>query len=599
MATSADVQPNVTGERCPSCGADVDESWLNCVRCGGPLAAPAELDPGATLAGERYRIRRVLGRGGFGITYEAEDTRLQRRVAIKELFPESVVRHGSVVLAPPRSRVDFRDAKQRFLREAQVLARFTHPGIVRVYEVFEEHNTAYLVMELLEGRTLSDILRQRKAPFTEAEALDVAARVASALEEVHAAGVLHRDINPSNVVVTSHGRVVLIDFGIARRFEGDSAGPLTRVVTPGYAPPEQYSGHGPFGPPSDVYGLAATLYRVLTTRTPAAAMDRQHGGGESPRRLNPAVSKAVSDAVMDGLELDPAHRPRSMTAFVNRLGLADAALPARALLANDRDDGPGLPANEEQRPGQIASPAPPPPPVARPPVPPVAVAPAARAPMGPGPTVAAPPPRPAVPRVPLPSAPPPPPRGTGRRPDGRWHLTVPVGLALAALASSTPVLGIAALVVAVVPLVATGGDLLVHRDRREAGAARSWWQRLDPAVVAPLLVLRNAMVSVLRSLPAIALVAVAVVVGRLAAGHENLEVLRNLGVRALGLVAAFSILIPMARTGGRLRAPLAIDHTVPLVVDRGRPNLQGWILWIACIGLCAAGLWLTPEIWPF
>lgn len=312
-----------------------------CAWCGTQIAAPAELPVGATLGGDRYRVIGTIGRGGFGITYEAGDTRLKRRVAVKELFPESAVRHGSMVLTPPQARSSFRSARERFLREARVLARFTHPGIVRVYEVFEEHGTAYLVMERLSGRTLVDVLRARNEPFTEAEVVDVAARVAAALRPVHAAGVLHRDVNPSNVMLTEHGRIVVIDFGLARDFDQEQTMGMTRMVTPGYAPLEQYRGEARFGPTTDIYGLAATCYRLATGRVPVAAVERDAGGElPSPHRLNPAVSKQVSDAILDGLELEPAHRPQDLDAFLARLGVRWLPDTPRSLLLGTRGAEP-------------------------------------------------------------------------------------------------------------------------------------------------------------------------------------------------------------------------------------------------------------------
>ncbi|MGN6695180.1 MAG: protein kinase domain-containing protein [Aquihabitans sp.] len=307
---------------CPHCGRPVGDAWLVCAWCGTQIAAPAELPVGSLLGEGRYQVIGIIGRGGFGITYEVGDTRLKRRVAVKELFPESAVRHGSMVLTPPQARASFRSARDRFLREARVLARFTHPGIVRVYEVFEAHGTAYLVMERLSGRTLVDVLRARNEPFTEAEVLDVAARVSAALRPVHAAGVLHRDVNPSNVMLTEHGRIVVIDFGLARDFDPGQTMGMTRMVTPGYAPLEQYRGEGRFGPTTDIYGLAATCYRLATGRVPVAAVERDAGGElPAPHRLNPAISKQVSDAILDGLELEPAHRPQDLDAFLARLGV--------------------------------------------------------------------------------------------------------------------------------------------------------------------------------------------------------------------------------------------------------------------------------------
>ncbi len=344
-AVTQDLDPAVdasvasVADPCPSCGREVADAWLVCAWCGEQIAAPAELAAGSRLGDGRYQVLGVIGRGGFAITYEAGDRRLQRRVAIKELFPESAVRHGSRVLTPPNARADFRDAKERFLREARVLARFTHPGIVRVYEVFEEHGTAYLVMELLDGHTLVDLLRGRGEPFTEDEVLDVAARVAAALRPVHAVGVLHRDVNPSNVMLTTNGRIVVIDFGLARDFDATRTMGMTRVVTPGYAPIEQYRGEARFGPSTDVYGLAATCYRLASGRVPVAAM-RREAGTELPtlHRLNPAISKRVSDAIGDGLELEPSHRPQDLDGLLARLGVRRLPDSPRSLLLDTFGD---------------------------------------------------------------------------------------------------------------------------------------------------------------------------------------------------------------------------------------------------------------------
>src|SRR5581483_9572855 len=237
-------------------------------------AVPLELPPGATLQGGRYVVRRMLGRGGFGITYGAEDTRLHRPVALKELFCDGAFRYGGIVTPPAHAADAFEAARARFLREASVLARFTHPGIVRVYEVFEEAGTAYLVMELLEGQTLYEHVVARGAPLQQKQALDVAQQCAEALAVVHGAGILHRDLNPSNVMLASDGRVVLIDFGLAREYTADETTPMTRMVTPGYAPPEQYAADVRSGRPADVYAHAAH----------AAAPARRHGVEARVRR---------------------------------------------------------------------------------------------------------------------------------------------------------------------------------------------------------------------------------------------------------------------------------------------------------------------------
>ncbi len=289
-------------------------------------AAPTDTDdalpPGSALDGRRYRLGPPLGRGGFGITYEAEDLRLRRPVAIKELFPDRALRQGASVVVPGAAAEGFARARERFLREATTLARFGHPAIVRIFAVFEEHGTAYLVLERLVGHTLADELRGRRGPFSEAEALDVAGQVAAALSVVHRAGVLHRDVSPANLVRTDDGRIVLIDFGLARPFADDRTTAMTRIVTPGYAPPEQYAGAARFSARADVYALGATLHRLLSGRVPPDASARALGARPDPLwRVNPTVSRRVSDAVASALALDTAERPPTVRDLLDRLGV--------------------------------------------------------------------------------------------------------------------------------------------------------------------------------------------------------------------------------------------------------------------------------------
>lgn len=263
-----------------------------------------------TLAAGRYELGDVLGRGGVAVTRRAVDRRFGRSVAVKSLVPDP----SPEVAAAQRAR---------FVREARALARFDHRGIVRVYEVFEEGGTAHLVMDLLDGPTLAALGRTLRPD----EATAVAADLGAALAVVHGAGMLHRDVSPSNVVLVAdprHGtRPVLIDFGLAR-VAADVTQAFTRMATPGFAPPEQYGGDpARVGPATDVYGLAATLYAACAGRLPPSAVDRQHGATLEPlRRLRPDLPRTFSDGVHDGLELAPSHRPADIPTLLARLGVA-------------------------------------------------------------------------------------------------------------------------------------------------------------------------------------------------------------------------------------------------------------------------------------
>ncbi|CAN5208715.1 hypothetical protein BH18ACT4_BH18ACT4_07560 [soil metagenome] len=523
----------------------------------------AELPAGTTLHDGRFVVRRVLGRGGFGITYATDDRRLQRGVAVKELFPDPVVRHGLSVLAPAHAAAGFAEAKARFLREATVLARFSHPGIVRVYEVFEEHGTAYLVMELLDGRPLTDMLSERSAPLTEAEALDVAARGARALAVVHAAGILHRDLNPSNVMVTADGRVVLIDFGLAREFAADVTGAMTRLVTPGYAPPEQYLGAGRFGPSTDVYGLAATLYWMLVGIAPVSALDRQVGTPlPAPHRLNRAVSPRVSAAVLDGLELHADHRPRSMPDFLARLGLADEVVPARPLLlsrpAPVTGTSDGSPHGHTGRVGAAL-----------------------------GRTDVAPP-------LALPPTPPPP-----RRMPGWWTAALPGLVALAALGSAAPVLVVSFLVLVALPAVATAGDAVVFtRLRRQDGRLRLLHRVALPAFLTGRFV-RNLSAVALSAVPALLVggltVAVTLLLDGFGVGADGRDVVLRPGAAATALLVA----LPVFRDRRRFRAAVIGEMAARRLVDgNGRLTSAGMVAWLVAALTAAVGFGFRPDLWP-
>jgi serine/threonine protein kinase len=296
-----------------------------------PSTAGNTLAGGTKLQGGHFTVGKVLGQGGFGITYLGSDTRLKRPRAIKEYFPHGYAARQSNTVVPTgmMTVADYQSAKVKFLEEARVLAQFQHPGIVHVYTSFEEYNTAYVVMEYLKGKTLSEVLGER-GPLPEGQAIDCIATMGEALAVVHQANLLHRDIKPENVIVTDEGRVVLVDFGTAREFAAGKTKQMTAMLTPGYAPLEQYGQQARFGPFTDIYALGATLYHLLTGHVPVHASDRATGVRlPSPQELNTTVSPAVSDAVMWAMEIKVEHRPQVVPEFLGALrGLVTPKRPA-------------------------------------------------------------------------------------------------------------------------------------------------------------------------------------------------------------------------------------------------------------------------------
>ena len=314
---------------CPVCQHPNLTGAKVCQSCGSPLRSPTgmaglsfALPVGTTLFNGRYVIERELGAGGFGITYKATDTLLSRPVAIKEFFLSGqCVRQGrSIVPMPTVSPQDYQAFRRAFIEEAQVLARIKHPNKVEVYDVFEENNTAYMVMEFVEGKNLLRLLEERGGVMDEREAIGYITQVAGALEAMHQAGYLHRDIKPENIMVTRDGRAVLIDFGAARQFITQKTKTMESVLTPGYAPLEQYTTRARFGPPLDIYALGATLYHLLTGQVPPAAPDRAQGVDLiPPHQLNPKISRQVSEAVVKAMAMRVDERPQSVREFINLL----------------------------------------------------------------------------------------------------------------------------------------------------------------------------------------------------------------------------------------------------------------------------------------
>lgn len=364
--------------QCLVCASTVADNATTCPICGAPLAVPAGapggnpevvgvLPPGTRLNGGSFSIGRVLGRGGFGITYLGADLRLKRRLAVKEFFPAGSSRKGtSVVLAGALSRPDYEAAIQKFEQEAQMVARFRHRSIVNVYEVFEENDTAYMAMEYLEGDNFLERMERRGNPLPESELVAINGPLAEALAEVHAAGVLHRDIKPQNVMLVGPEdtpRPVLIDFGAAREFASGMAARHSIMLTPGYAPLEQYGEQARRGPFTDIYALAATLYHIATGEQPPAATERVLGVAlKAPRTVNSALSSPFEAALLHGLEMKVDERPQSALEFHHELtGGAPASRP-RVPNPSSQPGRPSSPPAFPARPTPVSPPSLPTPP---------------------------------------------------------------------------------------------------------------------------------------------------------------------------------------------------------------------------------------------
>lgn len=266
---------------------------------------------GQKLHGHRYVIERKLGQGGVGITYLAKDTK-GNPLAIKTLTDE--------VMTNP-DFIEFRDKYQRdFEREATRLAVCRHPHIVQIENVFREQSLPCIAMEYIQGEDLWQRVRNRH-PLSEAEALGYIQQIGEALTLVHDKGLLHRDLKPHNIMVRSGvSEAVLIDFGIAREFIPNLTQTHTVNFTPGFAPLEQYDEQAHRGEYTDVYGLAATLYCLLTTKVPPPAFMRVvRDSLQPPQALNSNVSDRVNQGILTGMELQPEKRPQSVSEWLRLL----------------------------------------------------------------------------------------------------------------------------------------------------------------------------------------------------------------------------------------------------------------------------------------
>lgn len=283
-----------------------------------------ELHANTSLHNSRYAIQKTLGQGGFGITYLAYDNVNRKQVAIKEFFMKELCNrngknhHMSVPSTGSRQLVDKFRAK--FLKEANTIANLSHPNIIKIYDIFEENATAYYAMEYISGGSLADLLeKEPEKRFCEVDALHYLRQVAGALNYIHMLGINHLDIKPDNIL-NDNGRAVLIDFGVAKRYDNDGHQTSTTPVglSHGYAPLEQYKSGGvaEFSPATDIYSLGATLYKLITGQTPPDANDVLEKGLPN---IEDMMSTQCADAIKKAMRSKRAYRQQSIDEFLNML----------------------------------------------------------------------------------------------------------------------------------------------------------------------------------------------------------------------------------------------------------------------------------------
>ena len=304
---------------CSRCMQEIDREGL-CPHCGYDPAvsvAGSQLEEGTLLQNGRYELGTVIGQGGFGITYSAWDQVLDIPVAIKEYYPDCYCQRDTSETDAVSTRPDcggyYHLGLRTFIREARILAMLQNiPTVVKVYDCFEKNNTAYIVMEFVRGETLQHYCQKHHPK--EQELLKMLRNTIDDLILVHKAGVLHRDISPSNLLVQENGTVKLIDFGAAANLA--KAEEKNTSLNRSFAAPEQYDADGEQGFWTDVYGLAATLYTLFTGEMIQNAPSRlEKDCLKKPRRAGAKISRRLSNAIFRGLRIDPRKRIQSMEEF--------------------------------------------------------------------------------------------------------------------------------------------------------------------------------------------------------------------------------------------------------------------------------------------
>lgn len=320
--------PTTTQTLCYNCFQHIQDPAAPCPYCGFDLEENRQKFPVALRAGtvlnNRYIVGRVLGQGGFGITYVAFDTQLQTRMAIKEYMPSDIatrVEGTTVSIMMDTKSDDFTYGAERFQEEARTLAKFIgHPNIAGVSSYFDENDTSYFVMDYIEGVSFKSYIANNGGKVSVDETLNVMIPILRALTAVHAEGFIHRDVTPDNIYISKDGNVKLLDFGSARYSIGDKSKSLDVILKVGYAPKEQYIRRGRQGPYTDVYSCAACFYAALTGYLPPESLERlDHDELVPVSQAGVDIPEWLDKAILKGLAVQPEDRFQSAAEFLDAI----------------------------------------------------------------------------------------------------------------------------------------------------------------------------------------------------------------------------------------------------------------------------------------
>jgi len=281
-----------------------------------------ELQPGTILSNGKYVIEKVLGIGGFGITYYAKHTLLNKYCAIKEFFIDGRcmrdIQSHAVQVQSEKDKEAFEKYRQKFIEEARILEKLDHPNIVKILDVFEENNTSYIAMSFIKGLTLQSMI-ELFGKLDYRTAVNYIAQIAEAVDYIHQHDILHRDIKPDNIIITIEDKAILIDFGSAREFVHDKKQSHTSIITQGYSPLEQYSKNSRIGAYTDIYAIGGVLYFALTGQKPVDASSRTIDRMPEPKELLPGIPEEVNRTTLKAMQLKSENRHQTVKEFMDDL----------------------------------------------------------------------------------------------------------------------------------------------------------------------------------------------------------------------------------------------------------------------------------------